>query len=53
MLWCWRLIGVGTGCVDGIDRNYGRGEQAAGAGDVVGTFAFAIGFADPQRMKRW
>jgi hypothetical protein len=33
MLWCLRLIGVGAGRFDGINRNYWQREQLAGAGD--------------------
>jgi hypothetical protein len=30
---------IGADCLDGIDGNDWRGEQLAGAGDVLGTFA--------------
>jgi hypothetical protein len=33
-----RLGGTGADCFDGIDGNYWRREQLAGAGDVLGTF---------------
>ncbi len=33
-----RFGGTGADCFDGIDGNYRRREQFAGAGDVLGTF---------------
>jgi len=39
MLWRLWLVGVSVGRFDGIDRNYWRREQFAGAGDVLGAFA--------------
>ena len=39
MLWRLRLIGVGVGRFDGINRNYWQREQLAGARDVVGALA--------------
>ncbi len=33
-----RLDGTGADCFDGINGNYWRREQFAGAGDVLGTF---------------
>jgi hypothetical protein len=39
MLWCLRLLASCSCGFDGINGNYGRREQFAGAGDVLGTFA--------------
>jgi hypothetical protein len=39
MLWCLRLIGVGVGRFDGINRSHWQREQVAGARDVVGALA--------------
>jgi hypothetical protein len=39
MFWCLRFVGIGIGSFDRIDGKYGKREQLAGAGDVLGTFA--------------
>jgi hypothetical protein len=55
MLWCLRLIGVGIGRFDGINRNYWQREQLAGARDVVGALAAgeqAI-VADAMAARSW
>src|SRR5260370_877335 len=39
MLWFWRFGSIGPDCFDGIDVNYWRREQLAGAGDVLGALA--------------
>jgi hypothetical protein len=39
MLWCLRLSGVGAGCFDGINGNYWRCEQLAGADDILGALS--------------
>ena len=37
MLWCFRLVGLGVGGFDGIDRDEWHCEQVADTRDVVGT----------------
>ena len=37
MLWCFWLVGLGVGGLDGIDRDEWHCEQFAGTRDVVGT----------------
>ena len=37
MLRCFWLVGLGGGCLDGIDREQWHGQHLAGARDVVGT----------------
>ena len=39
MLWWLRLVGIGGGGLDGLDREQWHREQLAGSGDVLGTFA--------------
>ena len=39
VLWHLCFLGIAAGCFDGIEGNYWRREQLAGAGDVLGTFA--------------
>ena len=37
MLWCFRLLGLGVGSLDGIDRDEWHCEQIADTGDVLGA----------------
>ena len=39
MFGCLRLGSIGADCFDGINGNYWRHEQFAGAGNVLGAFA--------------
>jgi hypothetical protein len=39
MLWFFRFGSIGPDCLDGIDRNYRRREQFAGAGDARSAIA--------------